>query len=81
MSASSGTWHLVWELNLDQLELHLYNPQHKLIAYLKSKGIVAEAYSPLGSTGSPLLNDEVPRGIAENHDLKISDVLLGWLRM
>lgn len=64
---------------VDQLELHLYNPQHKLVAYLKSKGIVVEAYSPLGSTGSPLLEDEVVREIAASHDLKTSDVLLGWL--
>ncbi|KAL4079733.1 NADP-dependent oxidoreductase domain-containing protein [Scleroderma citrinum] len=64
---------------VDQLELHLYNPQLKLVAYLKSKGIVAEAYSPLGSAGSPLLEDEVARRIAESHDLKTSDVLLGYL--
>ncbi|KAL4072383.1 NADP-dependent oxidoreductase domain-containing protein [Scleroderma yunnanense] len=64
---------------VNQLELHLYNPQHKLIAYLKSKGIVPEAYSPLGSTSSPLLEDEVARRIAKSHDLKTSDVLLGYL--
>ncbi|KAG6330454.1 hypothetical protein ID866_8636, partial [Astraeus odoratus] len=64
---------------VDQLELHLYNPQHRLIAYLQSKGIVPEAYSPLGSTNSPLLQDEVATGVAAKHGLKTADVLLGYL--
>ncbi|KAI6028222.1 NADP-dependent oxidoreductase domain-containing protein [Pisolithus marmoratus] len=64
---------------VNQLELHLYNPQHKLVAYLKAKGIVVEAYSPLGSTNSPLLQDEVATDIAKRHELKTSDVLLGYL--
>ena len=66
---------------VDQLELHLYNPQHELVEYLKSKGIVPQAYSPLGSTGSPLLQDEDATAIAKKHGLQTSDVLLGYLRM
>jgi len=64
---------------VNQLELHPYNPQHELLAYLRSKGIVAQAYSPLGSTNSPLLKDEVVLNIAQKHSLQPSDVLLGWL--
>jgi len=64
---------------VDQLELHLYNPDHKLVEFLKSKGIVPEAYSPLGSTGSPLFDDEVAVGIASRHSVKPADVLLAWL--
>ncbi|KAF8636968.1 hypothetical protein AX17_003130 [Amanita inopinata Kibby_2008] len=64
---------------VDQLELHAYNPQHKLIAYLKSKGIVPQAYSPLGSTNSPLLSDKIVTEIAEKHSLEPADVLLGYL--
>ncbi|KZP06314.1 hypothetical protein FIBSPDRAFT_324212 [Athelia psychrophila] len=30
----------------NQLELHLYNPQLNLLAYLKSEAIVAQAYPP-----------------------------------
>jgi len=59
----------------------LYNPDHKLLGYLKSKGIVPEAYSPLGSVGSPLLEDEVAVEIASKHNLKPADVLLAWLCM
>ena len=63
---------------VDQVELHLYNPQHKFIAYLKSKGIVPQAYSPLGSTGSPLLKDDVAAAIAGKHGMAVADALLGW---
>ena len=59
----------------------MYNPDHKLVEYLKSKKIVPEAYSPLGSVGSPLLDDEVVVEIASKHNLKSAGVLLAWLRM
>jgi len=65
---------------VDQLELHIYNPQHKLIAYLRSKGIVPQAYSPLGSSNAPLLTDELVTEIAKKHSLQPADVLLGYLR-
>jgi len=63
-----------------QLELHVYNPQHKLMAYLKSKGIVPQAYSPLGSTNSPLLSDEGVKLLATKHTLEPADILLRYLR-
>jgi glycerol 2-dehydrogenase (NADP+) len=66
-------------LILFQLELHPYNPQHELCAYLLSKGIKPQAYSPLGSTNSPLLEDEDVAAIARKHSLQNSDVLLGYL--
>jgi glycerol 2-dehydrogenase (NADP+) len=64
---------------VNQLEIHVYNPQHELLSYLKSKGIVPQAYSPLGSTKSPLFSDEVVTGVAQKHSLQASDVLLGYL--
>ncbi|KAG2142349.1 NADP-dependent oxidoreductase domain-containing protein [Suillus clintonianus] len=65
---------------VNQLELHLYNPQLKLLDYLKSKKIVPQAYSPLGSTNAPLLTDETATEIAKKRGLKsTSDVLLGYL--
>lgn len=63
-----------------QLELHLYNPQLKLLEYLRSKEIVPQAYSPLGSTNSPLFADEVATEIARKYGLQTADVLLGYLR-
>jgi len=63
---------------VNQLELHPYNPQHKLTEFLKSKGIVAEAYSPLGSTNSPLLKDPIVVEIAEKLKATPAKVLIGW---
>jgi len=48
---------------------------------MDSKGIVPQAYSPLGSSNAPLLTDEVVVKIATKYSLQPSDVLLGYLRM
>ncbi|THH09677.1 hypothetical protein EW145_g1850 [Phellinidium pouzarii] len=64
---------------VDQLELHLYNPQHKLLAYLKSKGIVPQAYSPLGSTGTPLFSDELVVELAAKYNAEPAHILLAYL--
>ncbi|KAF8897981.1 NADP-dependent oxidoreductase domain-containing protein [Mucidula mucida] len=63
----------------NQLEIHVYNPQHELLAYCKDKGILPQAYSPLGSTNSPLLKDDVVVKIAGKHSIPPADVLLGWI--
>ncbi|KAJ7191926.1 Aldo/keto reductase [Mycena pura] len=64
---------------VDQLELHIYNPQHKLLAYLRSKGIRPQAYSPLGSSGSPLVTDDTVVELATKYGLQPTDVLIGYL--
>ncbi|KAJ7663566.1 NADP-dependent oxidoreductase domain-containing protein [Mycena rosella] len=64
---------------VDQLELHIYNPQHKLLAYLRSKGIHPQAFSPLGSTGSPLFSDETVTALATKYGLQPTDILIGYL--
>ena len=66
--------------SLSQLEIHLYNPQFKLMAYLKEKGIVPQAYSPLGSNDSPLLKDELVVKLAEKYNVQPANILLATLR-
>jgi glycerol 2-dehydrogenase (NADP+) len=56
----------------------VYNPQHELIAYLREKGIVPQAFSPLGSAASPLLADDTVIKIAKKHALQPADVLIGY---
>ena len=48
---------------------------------MTTKGITPQAYSPLGSSNSPLLADDVVSQIAKRHSLQPADVLLGYLRM
>ena len=59
----------------------MYNPQHELVSYLNSKGITPQAYSPLGSSNSPLLTNDVVVQIAKKHCVEPADILLGYLRM
>lgn len=61
-----------------QVELHPYLPQHELIEYLEERGIVAEAYSPLGSTDSPLLKDEDIKQIADKHGVSVGTILISY---
>lgn len=46
--------------SVNQIELHPYLKQHKLVDYLRGEGIVVIGYSPLGSPDSPFLNDDSP---------------------
>lgn len=64
---------------VDQLEIHAYLPSHNLVNFLKKHNIVPEAYSPLGSTNSPLWEEEHVKKIAKKHDVPASAVLLGYL--
>jgi glycerol 2-dehydrogenase (NADP+) len=60
---------------VDQIELHPNYPSPKLLDYLKEKGIHATAYSCLGSTNSPLANDETLKKIAEKKGKTTAQVL------
>ncbi|TKA51684.1 hypothetical protein B0A53_05389 [Rhodotorula sp. CCFEE 5036] len=62
----------------NQVELHPYLPQHELLEYLEEKGIVAEAYSPLGSTDSPLLKDDDIKKIADKHGVSVGTILISY---
>ncbi|GME74683.1 unnamed protein product [[Candida] boidinii] len=61
-----------------QIELHPLLPQQKLIDYCKSKDIVVEAYSPLGSTGAPLLKNEKLIKIAEKYGVSPATICISW---
>jgi len=36
---------------VNQVEMHPYNQQSKLLAYCKSRNVTLQAYSPLGTPG------------------------------
>lgn len=67
---------------VNQVELHPYLPQNELVEYCKSKGILIEAYSPLGAGKEPkLLDDETVNSIAKEEGLTPAQVLISWALM
>lgn len=64
----------------DQVELSIQCPQPELVAWLKSKDILPQGYSPLGGTeGSNLREHEVIAKIAKKHNVHGATILLSWL--
>jgi len=63
---------------VNQVELHPYNPQHDVVKFCQDRGILVEAYSPLGSTNSPLLADEDVVAVAKKHNAGVPNVLVSY---
>lgn len=63
---------------VNQIENHPLLPQQEIVDLCKEKGIHIMAYSPLGSTGGPLMRDERVVKIAEKHGVEPAAVLLSW---
>jgi diketogulonate reductase-like aldo/keto reductase len=62
----------------NQIENHVLLPQDEIIDFCKSKGIHVTAYSPLGSTGSPLLSIREVEAVAKKHDVGPATVLISF---
>lgn len=62
----------------NQVENHPYLPQQEIVDFCKSKGILVEAYSPLGSTGSPLFQEEGVQEVAKKHNVGPGTVLISY---
>ncbi len=71
---------------VNQIELHPYNSQQKLVDYCQYKNIAVTAYSPLGRPGQVhghgdqghIVDDLVVKGIAGAHHKSPAQVLLRW---
>ncbi|KAJ4329025.1 hypothetical protein N0V84_000597 [Fusarium piperis] len=63
---------------VNQIELHPFNPSSRLVKYNKSKGIHTTAYSPLGSTNSPIYSNETVISISNAHGRTAQQILLMW---
>lgn len=63
---------------VNQIENHPLLPQDDVVALCKKEGIVVTAYSPLGSTGGPLLKEEKIAKVAEKHGVSVGTVLLNY---
>ncbi|SMN19672.1 similar to Saccharomyces cerevisiae YDR368W YPR1 NADPH-dependent aldo-keto reductase [Maudiozyma saulgeensis] len=62
----------------NQVELHPLLPQQELIDFCKSKGIVVEAYSPLGSNNAPLLSEKIVIEVAKKNNVTPAEVVISW---
>ncbi|KAK7211443.1 hypothetical protein V2G26_018621 [Clonostachys chloroleuca] len=70
------TWTVVPAVN--QVELHPFLPQHELKQYCEKLGILLEAYSPLGSTGAPIISDPEIQQVADKNAVSAATVLISY---
>lgn len=63
---------------VNQIENHPALPQQEIVDLCKEKGILITAYSPLGSTGSPLFKAEAIVAVAKRRGVTPASVLLSW---
>jgi glycerol 2-dehydrogenase (NADP+) len=63
---------------VNQIENHPSLPQQEIVDFCTSKGIHVTAYSPLGSTGSPMMKAEPVVKMAEKRNVTTASVLLSW---
>jgi diketogulonate reductase-like aldo/keto reductase len=69
---------------VNQVELHPYLSQSRLVGYCQHRGIHVQAYSPLGTPGykeegePTVLDDAVLKDIAQAHNISPSQVALAW---
>lgn len=63
---------------VNQIENHPLLPQQEIVDFCNAKGIRIQAFSPLGSSGSPLLGDETVRQIADKHGVGPGTVLISY---
>ncbi|KAF2834167.1 Aldo/keto reductase [Patellaria atrata CBS 101060] len=63
---------------VNQIENHPYLPQQEIVDLCTDKGVHVTAYSPLGSTGSPLFEEEGVQKIAKKNGVEVGTVLLSW---
>ncbi|EXJ80901.1 alcohol dehydrogenase [Capronia epimyces CBS 606.96] len=63
---------------VNQIENHPLLPQQEVVDLCKEKGVHVTAYSPLGSTGSPLMQDPHVVKLAEQKGVTPGTILLSY---
>jgi diketogulonate reductase-like aldo/keto reductase len=63
---------------VNQIENHPLLPQQEIVDLCKEKGILITAYSPLGSTGSPLFKDPNIVKLAKEKGVTPGSILLSY---
>lgn len=65
---------------VNQIENHPSLPQQEIVDFCKEKGILITAYSPLGSTGSPMFKAQPVVALAEKKGVTPAAILLSYHR-
>lgn len=63
---------------VNQIENHPLLPQQEIVDFCQEKDIHVTAYSPLGSTGSPLMKDEAVTRVSQETGASPGGVLLSY---
>ncbi|CEI90760.1 Putative Alcohol dehydrogenase [Rhizopus microsporus] len=63
---------------VNQVEMHPYLPQPDLLEFCQKHNVHVTAYSPLGSTNSPVMQEPVVLSIADKHKVTPAQILLSW---
>jgi len=63
---------------VNQIENHPSLPQQEIVDFCKAKGIHITAYSPLGSTGSPMMKEAPVEEVAKIHNVSPATILLSY---
>ena len=63
---------------VNQIENHPSLPQQDIVDFCKSKGIIITAYSPLGSTGAPMMTEGPIVEVAKKRGVTPACVLLSY---
>ena len=61
-----------------QTEVHPYNQEPELKAYLKAHGMVIQAWYPLGHADKALLNEPLFTSLAAKYDKSNAQIILRW---
>lgn len=64
---------------INQLETHPFFQQKAANDFLRSEGIVHQAWAPFAEGKNDIFNHLVLKKIAENHDKTVANVILRWL--
>lgn len=62
---------------VNQIEVHPYFPQEEQLAYHRERGIITEAWSPIGR-GQAVLHEPVVREVAAAHGITPAQAVLAW---
>lgn len=63
---------------VNQIENHPYLPQQDIVDLCKENNIHITAYSPLGSSNSPLLQEPEVKSVAQRKGVSVATILLSY---